>query len=876
MSDTETQVVQPVSANHVVYAVMRFVRIVQRRRMIVFAALTGTLLIGALYYATAERIYQGTAQLLVLNNQVDVWNESNTQDSHRQGMLPTYERLFYSSRVLNGAIDNLKELALESALDRLVGEGWISFPQKQEVVVALAPFFGHGNVGNLESLPLNETLAEFVDPDTIAHLQKLASAAEREALIDLQEYPRDKWIDEIRDRLGATAVRSTNIIEISYRSKKPRTAELMVNAIVKSYTDYVDESHRDVAVDIGELLEVHASENQRKLEENNKALRDAKLKVKDLGITKEDVVHPAVHRVNKLHAELVEIQQQRIRLQSSRVALGNALASGGNLQQHLLALEPTVGKEVVLAALGLSTKDGEVLTHLERMLFEEQATLDRLSNFYLENHPEMVRLSNRVMQIRQRVANYASQQAEIASEAYNQNLGQMLLSLVDEDLRQTMLHEQALLQEYQFAESEAMEIADGRETVRFLEKEEQRLHDAHTRLLDRLDDIALKTNQSDVLVSVPSEAKAENKPVSPRLLWILFMSVASGLLGGSGIIYVMDVMDDRFRAPEELREQLGVPVLAIIRSLTELPGKRADSLHVHAAADSVESEAFRTLRTTLAFSGQELDCLAISSSEPSDGKTTVLANLAVSAAQTGTRTLIIDADMRRPGMSKLFEVRSKKGLGNILRSSHEVAELAAEFVLPTGVPNLTMLPAGIRPLDPTGSLSGTRFGELLVWAQEEFDHVLIDTPPILAASDASIIGRLVDGLILVVQPEKNNRRVVHRAAEEIQAARLNFLGVVANNVSQEADGYGYGYGYGYGHGYGHDELDEFVEVTDQAAAVKTTEDAIVMSRPEQPPRLRPNQTGRTGIQPRRKTDPKADAVSGSTPGPAKVQPRRAA
>lgn len=691
MTDNPSNAIHTVSTTHVVYAVLRFLRVVRHRKTVIFASLVVTCLLGAIYYATAERIYAAKAQLLVLSKDPAVWNESIAKDGNRQGMLPTYERLFSSAKVLNRAID---------ALDGM--------PQ--------------------------------------------------EARIDLVPFPREKWLEEMRERLNASAVRSTNIIEISYLSGRPRTAETVVNAVVQSYTDFIEESHRSVAGEIADLLQVDMARVEQRLQEKTAQLFHAKQAVRDIGIAKSDVVHPLVKRVEKTHADLVDSWQERIRLQSSLAALQNAIQNGGNLQQHILALEPTVGQEVMLGAMGLSTADGEVRTHLKRMLFEEQAKLEQLSAYYLDNHPQIQQLSSSVSKIQEQIAGYGTRRSEMGGEEYNRQLGEMLVSLVSEQLQQTWMHEQALRQEFDSAEQDAMRLASQWEGIRILEKQEQRLRDLDATLQTRLDNIDIKTNQSDVRVAIVSDAVADNRPVSPRLLWVAFVCGAVGSCVGIGVIYVLDVLDDRFRSPEELREQLGAPVLAIIRQLPETEDMGAGGLHVHTAPDSIESEAFRTLRTTLAFSGGDVDCMAVSSSEPSDGKTTVLSNLGVAASDTGCRTLLIDADMRRPGLSKLFEVRGEKGLGNLLRGEDDVVEMAEGFVMPTGVPNMDMIPAGIRPVDPTGMLSGPRFAELLAWARSTYDQVLIDTPPILAASDATIIGRLVDGLMLVVQPEKNNRR----------------------------------------------------------------------------------------------------------------------
>jgi capsular exopolysaccharide synthesis family protein len=289
----------------------------------------------------------------------------------------------------------------------------------------------------------------------------------------------------------------------------------------------------------------------------------------------------------------------------------------------------------------------------------------------------------------------------------------------------------------------------------------------------------------------------------------LGVGIFFGLLGGLGIVYALDLLDDRFRSPEELSAQLGVPVLAMIRELSVEASTGVEALVVHTAPQAIESEAFRTLRTTLAFSGEQRDRVAITSTEPGDGKTTIAANLGVSYALAGKRTLLIDADLRRPGLTKLFELRGQAGLADVLRSDEAVAELCGQWIQATGADGLDVLPSGPRPSNPAELLGGGRLSDVLAWAEGRYDQVIVDCPPILAASDAAIVGRLTDGLILAVQPHKTNRRLVLGAVQGLAAVGTGVVGVVVNRVDSEKGGgyygynYGYGYGYGYGCGYGH-------------------------------------------------------------------------
>ncbi len=227
-------------------------------------------------------------------------------------------------------------------------------------------------------------------------------------------------------------------------------------------------------------------------------------------------------------------------------------------------------------------------------------------------------------------------------------------------------------------------------------------------------------------------------------------------------------------------------------------------MQVYRAPNAAESEAFRTLRTTLGLNKHETSRLVISSAEPGDGKTTVAANLAVSFAQSGKKTLLIDADMRRPGLTTLLNAKGQSGLSDVLVAKSNLHETGVQQIRAVGLAGLDFLPAGTRRPDSAELLASNRLGELLAWAESRYDQILIDSPPGLAASDASMIGRLVDGLVLVMQPNKTQRRNVLHVVESFTALGVNLLGVVINRInSQKTDSvYGYNFAYGYGYEYG--------------------------------------------------------------------------
>jgi Mrp family chromosome partitioning ATPase len=176
-------------------------------------------------------------------------------------------------------------------------------------------------------------------------------------------------------------------------------------------------------------------------------------------------------------------------------------------------------------------------------------------------------------------------------------------------------------------------------------------------------------------------------------------------------------------------------------------------------------------------------------------------------------------------------LKGQGGLSDLLNSTAEINEMVGKLVRPSGLPGLDLLPCGPRRPNPSELLSSPRMADLLAWAETVYDQILVDSPPALVASDTSIVGRLVDGAMLVVQPKKNRRRLVMRAAEALSSVDIKLLGVVVNRIGSEAGdevyGYGADYGYGYGYGYGNN-----IDSTSEALTAEIAESEAASVSPE--------------------------------------------
>ena len=207
------------------------------------------------------------------------------------------------------------------------------------------------------------------------------------------------------------------------------------------------------------------------------------------------------------------------------------------------------------------------------------------------------------------------------------------------------------------------------------------------------------------------------------------------------------------------------------------------------------AEAYRVIRTSVQFAqaGKELQTIALTSCTPNEGKSTTIANLAVVLTQAGKSVLLIDCDMRNPTVHKNFNLSNKIGLSSCISMGTAVADA----VQATGIEGLDALTAGVIPPNPSELLGSERMKNILQRAKEDYDYVLIDTPPVLPVTDSLVLGRMVDGLILVIDSGEIKVEMAREVKNQLVHAGANILGVVLNKVRSEHHGYGYYYYYGH-------------------------------------------------------------------------------
>ncbi|WAC21202.1 polysaccharide biosynthesis tyrosine autokinase [Luteolibacter sp. SL250] len=287
----------------------------------------------------------------------------------------------------------------------------------------------------------------------------------------------------------------------------------------------------------------------------------------------------------------------------------------------------------------------------------------------------------------------------------------------------------------------------------------------------------VSTKMGDESIAVHEEPVIAQAPVSPNVTLNLVLGAVVGLIFGVGIAFFLEYLDTSVKSLEDVERYLQVPVLAVIP-------KDVGVLHKQSGM-SPDAEAYRILRTNIEFNRKnpEDNAITVVSGGAGEGKSTTLVNLAYICAQGGYTTLMIDGDLRRPRLHTFFDINNAVGLTNYLTT-----ELALEdVILQTPVDNLYFMPSGILPSDAAGILNSRRMSELIQDVKQRFDLVLVDSPPILGVSDASVLASEVDLTMIVVQHRKLPRNMLIRVKQAVENVGGHVIGVVLNNVDVRSD-----------------------------------------------------------------------------------------
>lgn len=618
--------------------------------------------------------------------------------------------------------------------------------------------------------------------------------------------------DEVLSRLTVQRLDGPSgggsILEVTFRGELPDECGAVLNAVLDSYKEFLDETYASVSDETVKVVTEARNVLEKELREKEIAYTKFKQSMPTLLNGGDGDEHQEL--LGSIQVKKNQLVLRRHELQSQLDTIELARKEGWSKDQLLQLIADFAGKAE--SGDDLPRKPAELNELLLPLLQEEQ----RLSAEYGPRYPDLLEVRRRIEFTKKYYAQAAAAVGVLTRAADVGDPVEAHVQQVKNRLRQVAAAEQLLNELIDKERTEAGKLLSFALQDKNYRKDIDRVQDFYNGLVKRLHEagLAQRAGGYDARIISPPGIGLR---VAPRATPIYLTAAFLGLLLGLGIAQLAEATDRRFYSLEEVRYRLGFPIVGYIPLLSQ-PGREqppvvdpehtglSPALVTFHRSRSMEAEAYRGVRTSLYFStrGEAHHVIQVTSPSPGDGKTTLATNLAISIAQSGKRVLLIDADLRRPMIHKLFSMTNDVGLGNVIAGL--VEPLAA--VRDTGVENLSVLLTGPIPSNPAELLTSSRFKDVIDFFRSRFDLVILDTPPVLAVSDPCAVAPRVDGVLLVLRIVKNCRPMAERAKEILTALGVTVFGVVVNALEDKTiTGYGYGYyayryRYRYGYGYG--------------------------------------------------------------------------
>jgi len=447
-------------------------------------------------------------------------------------------------------------------------------------------------------------------------------------------------------------------------------------------------------------------------------------------------------------------------------------------------------------------KENSLIQGLKQQLSDLEAEYKKKGQIFRESYPEMQRLRAQIESLEDRLA---TETRDVADKAQRSARAEYQAALERERSLQELLNQQkgevvSTNTDAIYYNSLKIEVNNMRNLLDHLVRKQK-----ESLLTSRLE--GLQTSN----IKVIDRAEVPRAPISSSKQMVGVKAVFIGLFLGGFLIFALDWLDKSIKTPEEAEQHLNIPALGMVPELgTETghayygygkkPGKntKIELKHIELAnyedSESTIAESYRNIRTSIMLSTADgpPQVISITSSVPREGKTATILNLAISFTKLGKRVLVIDGDLRKPMIHKIFGHKNTTGLSSFLVSKEQPDEL----FIKTKVPNLYVIPSGPIPPNPTEILDSTRMENLVQKLRKHFDMIFIDSPPLVGIMDPAIIGRMADATILVVWWGKTNRKAVVGVKNELAKYRIRLLGTILNKVDvKKGEGYGYRYGY---------------------------------------------------------------------------------
>ncbi len=562
----------------------------------------------------------------------------------------------------------------------------------------------------------------------------------------------------LQDRLSVEPERNTTIIDIHVDHPDPKLAADLANGVAQQYIKQNLEKRMLASTDAVRMLGEQADEFKKKVEQSESALAQYRQRTQ----SSEEYQNNVVDKLKDLNNSVTQAQKARLEAEAEWTGV-KALLDAGRAPSEIPAI-----------------MNNAKVSDLRKELNDKQITLAVLRERYREQHPSMIAIQTELSEITGKLTNACNEAVDALQAGY-------LMAKAKEESLQKALHDQ---------EQEAMVMEGKQPDYNMLKRNAEADRQLYDSIVNRIKEagVADKLQSNNIRLIDPVQVPGSPfKPQKGRNLMVgLFLGVCAAFTAG----YILHVFDDKIKTYEDV-DSLGLPLLTGVPHI-DLKDSSQNGRVLHADPHSVSAEAFRNLRASISLKPEANSAkpLLVTSTAPGEGKSVVSANLAIAFATNKQRTLLIDCDLHNPVQHRVFPADPDRGISLYLTSNVTLQEV----VQPTNVPNLDVLHVGSIPPNAPELLASDRIRELIADACQQYDRVIIDSPPVTAVSDPLVLLPYVQGVIYVIGFGRIRREIVARTMQRLRECGAPLVGVVMNNIDQELHGYYYyPYKYSYYH-----------------------------------------------------------------------------
>jgi capsular exopolysaccharide synthesis family protein len=585
--------------------------------------------------------------------------------------------------------------------------------------------------------------------------------------------------------LSVKRVPNSRLMDVSFESTSPLLAAQIVNAHIKNFIEQNFQSRYDATTRASTWLTDQLNDWKIRVQKSEDA-RIAYERQNQIWAL-DDKQNVTSQRFSDLNKQLTDAQSERMRKQS--------------LFEFARAGEMDSVPQI---------RDNPAVQDLLRKRTETYSQYTDALNQYGPNFPKVQRLQSLLKEI------------DVAADKEKKTA----IARLENEYREALQREQILTRALDQQKTEVNQMSERMVQYSILKREAETNKALYDGLLTKLKEAGISAGLRSSNIRIVDPAMVPTYPARPAKTRNIALSFLVGLVGGIGLALLREYMDNTVKSPDDIETLAHLPSLAVVPTFTESNGdrprvkllkgastngheKRIELVAQHLPKSQM-SEAFRALRTALLLSQADHppQVILVTSALPREGKTTAAANLAVTLAQLGDRTLLIDADLRKPGVGRLLNLGSGKyaGLSSYLAG---VSSLDLVTIQHPAIPNLSAIPTGPLPPNPADLLSSHKLTDAIAELRTKFKFIVIDSPPIMAATDAVILSVKADGVLLVVRSGETPKEAFTRTRDLLLSVKCHILGVVLNAVDSTAPDYYYSYRYyPYSQGYGAQEPSE--------------------------------------------------------------------